>query len=118
VDLTKTLLGIEQGAWQSLVDGEGRSYLRGLLADDAQVIGLGGAVVTGPQALEVLSGQSWSWFRLRGPRLLQLGEDAALLTYRVIARRDFDSEYQAVVTSAYRRADAGWTLVAVQHTPV
>ena len=118
MDLTKTLLDLEQAGWQAQVDGTAHSFYRELLTSDAVVIGVLGGVVTGDAAVDALAGQGWSWFRLRGPRLVHLGDQAAVLTCRVIARRDFDTEYQALVTSVYRRTDQRWTVALVQHTTV
>ena len=118
MELTRTLLGLEQSAWQSLIDGRGRTHFAGVLAPEAIVIGMGPVPATGDDALERLGGRTWSWFRLRGPRALALGPAAASLSYRVVARRDFDVEYQALVTSLYRRDGDSWRLVVHHHTPV
>ncbi len=116
---TAELLALEQAGWDALVAGTGRAHYRELLADDALVVGLGGAVAVGEAALDALSGQTWAWVRLRAPRVVQVGPDVAVLVTRVIARRDFDVEYQAQVASTYRRrVDGGWELVVVLHTPV
>jgi hypothetical protein len=118
VDLARTLLELEQQAWQSLVDGRGRAHYGELLAPDAVVLGSGTGTADGEAARARLSGQRWSWFRLRGPRAVALGEDAAVISYRVIARSDFDVEYHALVTSTYRRDGDRWRLVVHQHTQV
>jgi hypothetical protein len=118
VDLTRTLLGLEHDAWQSLVDGRGRAHFAQVLDGDGLVVGLGSGPATGEDALDRLGGRAWSWFRLRGPRSVALGSDAASISYRVVARRDFDVEYQALVASIYRRHGDSWRLVVHQHTPV
>lgn len=118
MELVDALVQLEQGVWQALVDGTGRSAYRDLLLDDAVVVGPGPGVVTGDAALDRLSGATWSWFRLRAPQAHPLGDDVAVLTYRVIARRDFDVEYQAMASSTYLRVGDAWRLAAHQQTPV
>lgn len=116
--LDARLLELEQAGWQSLVDGTGRAHYRELLGDGALVVKPGCGVVTGERALDQLSGDTCSWFRIRAPQVVALGDDAASITYRVIARRDFDHEYQAVATSVYRSFGGEWKLVVHQQTPV
>jgi hypothetical protein len=118
VDLDATLLGLEEAGWQSLVDGGGRAFYRSHLADGAVVLGPGFGVESGERALDRISGATWSWFRIRAPRAVRLGDDAAVLTYRIIARRDFDVEHQAIVSSTYVRVDGEWRLVVHHQTPV
>lgn len=118
MELRDELLAIEQAGWDALVAGTGRAHYRTVLAPDAVVVGLGPGIAEGERALDVLSGQTWAWVRLRAPRVVPLGDDAAVLVTRVIARRDFDVEHQALVASTYRRRDEGWELALVQHTPV
>ncbi|MGY6502415.1 MAG: DUF4440 domain-containing protein [Acidimicrobiales bacterium] len=118
MELVDTLVEREQSGWQSLVDGTGRSVYRDLLAEGAVVIGPGAGVVTGDAALDRLSGATWSWFRLRALQAHPVGDEVAVLTYRVIARRDFDVEYQAMASSTYVWVDDAWRLAAHQQTPV
>jgi hypothetical protein len=46
-----------------------------------------------------------------------LGVGAAALVYTAHARRAGQEEYVAAMTSVYRRAFDGWTLVIHQQTP-
>ncbi|MDZ7677537.1 MAG: hypothetical protein U5K29_03185 [Acidimicrobiales bacterium] len=122
MDLQATLVELERAGWQSLVDGTGRAYFRDRLVDDAAVLVPGSGVVaglaTGADALDRISGASWAWFRIRAPKLVVLADTVAVLAYRVVARRDFDVEYQAVVSSTYVTDGADWKLAIHQQTPV
>jgi hypothetical protein len=118
VDLDAELLNLEQAGWQSLVDGNARTWFREVLSPDIVVVGAGSGVVSGDAALDHLSGSTWSWVRLRGPRVVSLSDSVALIAYRVIARRDFDVEYQAMVSSSYVRVGDDWKLAVHQQTPV
>lgn len=114
MELAEVLVEMETAGWQALVDGGGRAWFRGVIDDPVVVIGAGFGVVTGEAALDRLADDTWSWFRIRAPQVSTITDDVAVLTYRVIARRDFDTEHQAVVSSTYRRVDDQWRL-AVRH---
>lgn len=118
MELKDTLVQIETGGWQALVDGGGRQWFREQAADELVVLGPRFGVVSGPAALDQLADDSWSWFRIRAPQVVSITDDVATLTYRVIARRDFDVEHQAVVSSTYRRESDRWHLVVRHETPM
>lgn len=123
--LDRTLVDWETAGWQSLVDGTARAYWRDRLAPDAVVVlpggGLARSVVAGADALDRISGSTWAWFQLRAPQVTRLGQGAVAITYRIVARRDFDVEYRAVVTSTWVRDESDpdtWRLAVHQQTPV
>lgn len=118
MELLDSLVEAETAGWQAIVDGAGRQWFRDRVDDQIVVLGPRFGVASGLAALDQLAGATWSWFRVRAPQVVAITEDVATLTYRVIARRDFDSEYQAVVSSTYRRDGAGWLLVVRQETPM
>lgn len=116
------LIELEQAGWQSLVDGTGRTHFGGLLIDDVVVLmpgaGMVGGIATGDAALDALAGATWAWFRIRAPKVVRLDDTVAVVAYRVIARRDFDVEYQAVASSTYVFDGERWRLAVHQQTPV
>ncbi len=118
MELTEVLVELETAGWQALVDGGGRAWFRGVIDDPLVAVGAGFGVVTGEAALDRLADDTWSWFRIRAPQVWSISPDVALLTYRVIARRDFDTEHQAVVSSTYRRVDDQWRLAVRHHTTI
>lgn len=61
----------------------------------------------------------WSKVVLEEHRLLELGDDAAVVTYKATARRaDGGEPYLARASSAYVRDGAAWKLAFHQQTPV
>lgn len=118
MDLRATLQEIEEASWQSLVDGTGRAHFKALVSDDVVVLGPGFGVASREAALDQLSGDTWAWFRVRAPQVVEISDDVAAITYRVLARRDFDAEHQAVVSSTYRVIDGSWRLVLRHETPM
>ena len=71
-------------------------------------------------ATSLSAGRAWwtlRWAGLSDVRVLPLGDDGAVLAYRVDARRG-EQEYDALLTSTYRREDGEWRLTVHQQTPV
>jgi predicted GH43/DUF377 family glycosyl hydrolase len=111
------LLSLEEGFWRAA--GSRDSYAAHL-ADDAVHV-FPGWGVTGDnervlQAVETV--EPWETFSIEDPRLVELGERAAVLVYTAHARRPGQDEYVAAMTSVYRLTDEGWTLVIHQQTPL
>ena len=59
----------------------------------------------------------WQSFSIKDEQIVDLGDDAASITYRASARRDGEPEYSAVVTSVYARRSGDWQLMVHQQTP-
>jgi ketosteroid isomerase-like protein len=111
------LLALEEGFWRAA--GSRDSYAAHL-ADDAVHV-FPGWGVTGDtervlQAVE--SVEPWETFSIDDLRFVDLGDRAAALVYTAHAQRSGQDEYVAAMTSVYRRADDGWTLVIHQQTPL
>jgi hypothetical protein len=112
------LLRIETEGWEALSGGTGRRYYSALLTDDAVMLLPQVGVLSHDKALDGMDAQPWSWFQIRNPQTVELSPDSAVLHYRVQARRDFQSEYQALIASTYIRRDGEWKLAVHQQTPM
>ncbi len=106
------LLAIEH----ALAAGTGDTY-RERLRDDAVVIVPGQALTLEETAAAMDVSPGWDTFALDDPRVLPLGETAALLIYRFTGHRGEDT-YSALMTSAYVSAGDEWRLVLHQQTPL
>ena len=60
----------------------------------------------------------WSQVALEEHRLLELSEDAAVITYKATAKRDGGERYLARASSAYVHDGRAWKLAFHQQTPV
>ena len=118
MELAQTLVDLETAGWEALSGGTGRRFYSGLLTEDAVMLLPQVGVLTHDQALDGMDAAPWSWFKIRNPQVVQLADDAAVLTYRVQARRDFQPEYQALVASTYVRRGGEWKLALHQQTPM
>jgi hypothetical protein len=114
------LLELERRTWSALTSEQdsGAFYDRVLSHD--MVLILPGMVLDRSETLESWVGSvPWRDFEIDDVRAMSLGRSAALLTYRVTARRATDAaSYRALCTSVYRMVDGRWLLAFQQQTPL
>ncbi|MBK5221643.1 MAG: nuclear transport factor 2 family protein [Acidimicrobiia bacterium] len=118
MELNQTLLELETAGWEALSNGAGRRFYTERLTPDAVMLLPQVGLLSHDKAIDGMDGAPWSWFKIRNPQVVELGPDVAMLTYRVQARRDFDAEYQALVSSTYVQRDGEWKLAVHQQTPM
>jgi uncharacterized damage-inducible protein DinB len=113
-DLEEHLLSREQEFWK----GDADFYRQNLTDDSLMVFAEPIGVLTKEATVaSIAGGARWAEVSFDHARLLRLGRDAVLLTYKADARRDDGSTYAALVSSAYVHTDRGWQLSFHQHTP-
>ena len=106
-----TLLRIEQ----DLASASADAYRRHL-AEEALVV-IPGHVLDRDGCIEAIEqSPGWDEWQIAEPHALELGDDAAVLSYRWTSRRG-DSRYAALMSSVYARRDGAWRLVLHQQTP-
>jgi hypothetical protein len=106
-----TLLEIEH----ELGSASGDAYRRHL-AEEAVVIVPGHALGHDACIAAIEQSPGWDEFEITDPRVLEVGADGALLTYRWRSRRG-DAEYVALMSTVYARRDGAWRVVLHQQTP-
>lgn len=112
MSLEETLSAIER----ELAAGGGDAYRR-RLADEAVVIVPGARLGKEECAAVVDASDGWDAFAFEQRRLVPLGDDVALLTYRFEGRRG-DIGYTALVSSVYVRRGGEWRMTLHQQTPL
>lgn len=114
------LLEIETRGWLALssVAERAKAFYAAVLTRDAVMLLPGGMILEGKERiLDSFDAQAWSTFAIEEPRVVPLGEDAAVLAYRVMAQREGAGVYAALISSVYDRRDGRWLLAFHQHTP-
>lgn len=112
-DWEQRLFAIER----ELAGGDGETYGRHL-REDAVVIVPGESLDREGTIAAIDRAGGWDAFEITDQRAVQLGEDAALLTYRFGGARG-DFHYAATLSSAYVRGrDGEWKLAFHQQTPL
>jgi hypothetical protein len=117
MDLEETLIEAEREGWVALTTTEGGSYYREHLAADA-LMAFPFGVIDREQAIEAMeSAPPWAEFEMRDPRVVALTEGSGVVVYSVVARRDGQEPYSAVVSSTYVLRNGAWKLAFHQQTP-
>ena len=114
------LLMLERAAWLALsTDGEAAArHYEVQLADEVLMLLPGGLVVDDRRAvIDSMRGAPWDAFEITDERVLELGDQTAVVAYRATAQRG-DQEYEALFNSTYVRRSGGWRLALHQQTPV
>jgi hypothetical protein len=113
------IVELEHAGWSALAEPSGAAgpFYAEVLATRVAFV-LPGMVITERAAvLDSMQGPPWEAYELDDERVLELGTDAAAVTYRARAVRD-GSAYEALITSAYVREGGAWKLALHQQTPV
>jgi hypothetical protein len=116
VDITSTLVELEEAFWRAAGDRE--SYAAHLAADAVHVFPGWGITDREPVLESVEEAEPWETFTIEGLHVVALGNDAAALVYTARARRAGKPPYVAAMTSVYRRSGGGWELAVHQQTPL
>ena len=117
---TTELIELEHSAWQALTEsGEAAvAFYDQVLATDVLMLFPGGMVIDDrAQVVDSMRGADWDSFQLSDERVLELGDDSAVVAYRAHATRG-GTDYDALLNSTYVRENGSWRLTLHQHTPV
>jgi hypothetical protein len=113
--LEKQLLKLEERFWK----GDADFYRRNLTDDSLMVFAEPVGILTKDQTVQaVAAGPRWAEVQFREVRVVRLTDGAAVVTYKARARHEGgDSEYSALVSSAYVNRRGSWKLAVHQQTP-
>lgn len=118
VSLESTLLGLEHRFWEAATDP---GFYRENLADDAfMALPYGVGVLDKTAVLSAIAAnpERWTSHAVSDVRVAELGDEVALICYRVEATRSGDPvSYRALVASVYVRRAGAWRLAFHQQTP-
>ena len=111
------LVALERAGWDALCSPQGADHYREHLADGA-LMAFPFGVLDRAQALEAIaSAPPWSSYAMTGPRVVRLGEDAAVVVYAVTAQRAGSPPFTAVLSSTFVRHGEQWRLAFHQQSP-
>ncbi|BCJ69750.1 DUF4440 domain-containing protein [Polymorphospora rubra] len=114
------LFALEERGWQALsaTPQDAAGFYERVLDREVVMLLPGGLVIDDrAAAIEAMSGQPWSSYRLEEVRVLRPTPDTALVAYGVVAVRAGAPVYSALVSSGYVRREDGWRLTFHQQTP-
>ena len=113
------LLTVERAGWEALCGATAADFYGDLMTGDAVMVLANGMVMDRPTVVEALtSSPPWHRFELEDPRVVEAGEDSAVLVYSARAwRSGAEAAFEAVMASVYVRRAGRWRLAAYQQTP-
>ncbi|MEU4832484.1 nuclear transport factor 2 family protein [Streptosporangium sp. NPDC023615] len=114
------VIDIERQGWRALSSTpEAATEFYERILDRTVVMLLPGGMTLDDRAaiVKAMAGRPWSSHELQEPRVSHPTPDTALVTYGVLARREGDPPYSALMSSLYVRRPDGWRLAFHQQTP-
>ena len=113
------LIDLERRGWEALAAGNGPGFFAEVCTDDAVMIFPDGLVLDRAAAVEGLRAEPpWASYELSDERVVAVGDDAGVVVYRAVARREGDEPYRAAMASTWVRRAGRWRLAVHQQTPV
>ncbi|MBU1493623.1 MAG: nuclear transport factor 2 family protein [Actinobacteria bacterium] len=115
-DLTAELTALEKGFWEASTDP---GFFGEHLADEAvMVFPYGVGAMDKAMVLYTIraNAEEWASVEFADARVVRLGEDAAVITYKVTAERNDDEPFKAFTSSTFVRRDGRWLLAFHQQT--
>lgn len=116
--LEKELFALEEEGWRAISAANGDFY-RKLVTPDTLIVEHDG-VSTGDDLVAEIDGNTspFEGFTLDQQRVVPLGADGAVITYRANAQVAGRGTFQLYMSSVWVRRDGGWKLMFHQQTPV
>jgi hypothetical protein len=111
VERNQEIMAIET----QLAEGDGSTYER-YLTDDAIVVVPGASMTKQETVAAMADSPGWLCVRLVGASFRELADGVVLLSYDFHGERS-QMEYDARLTSIYRRTEEGWRMAFHQQTP-
>jgi hypothetical protein len=118
--LDEELLKLERRFWETPADRLVELYREALTNEALLVLPDPTGLINKAQCIEIFesAGDTWSDYEIDDPRVVELGEDSALITYLAVAARESDVQpYRARISSVYVRNGEHWLLAFHQQTP-
>jgi hypothetical protein len=119
MELEKQLIDIERRLWSN-----DAAFYKANLIDDALLVFAETGVIGRGTAVDAIltenaEGRRWAEVEFDEVRTLQLADEVALLTYRVVSRWEHQqSKNAALASSVYIKRGGAWKLALHQQTPV
>lgn len=118
--MRRELLEIEHQALEALSSSAGAAtafYEEGLARDVLMLFPGGMVIEDRADVISSMGGPAWDGFEISDERVVELGDEVAVVVYRATANRG-ETEYTALFNSTYIREDGTWKLALHQQTPV
>lgn len=111
---------VENSGWRSLCESRGGTFYGQLMTPGAVFILVNGTVMDRDAVASSLDGMpGWDSYEITDAGVVEVGDDAAALVYRVSASRaDLAEPFDALMTSVYRGVGGQLRLTLYQQTTI
>ena len=124
-DVKNELLDLEERQWKANREADAEFY-RQYCADDFVIVSRFGLLTKAQVLAQFEKGNVNPFLRteMEDPRVVAIGDDSALLTYKETIEASIDAEggktrtFSIYATTVYRRSGDGWRFVFHQQTPL
>jgi hypothetical protein len=115
-DRNNDLISIERRGWEALCSKDAASYYRQHMTEDA-LMAFPFGVMNKEEALSAMAAAApWSRYEMQDPRVVRLGPDSGVVAYSVIAQREGEDPFSAVLSSTFVRRHGEWKLAFHQQS--
>jgi hypothetical protein len=115
-DPTSELIGIERRGWEALCSDDAEAYYRQHMTEDA-LMAFPFGLMDKEEALKAMAEATpWSRYEMKDPRLVPLGPDSGVVAYSVVAQREEQEPFSAVISSTFVRRKGEWKLAFHQQS--
>ncbi|HEX6472344.1 MAG TPA: nuclear transport factor 2 family protein [Streptosporangiaceae bacterium] len=118
MNVSETLLELEERGWQALSAAGGADFYQHILTDDAVMVLPFGTLERDACVESIRQAPPWASYEIADPKVVMLGHDSGLITYRAEAQRPGEPTYRAMMTSVYVTRGGHWRLALHQQTPL
>jgi hypothetical protein len=119
-ELLEELLEIEHRGWGSLCDSTGADFYGSIMTDDGVMVLAHGVAMDREAVVASLNeAPPWRTYQISDARLVEAGDDTAVVVYTGRAYRDgAEPAFEGLMSSVYVRHGGGWKLALYQQTAI
>lgn len=112
------LIALERAGWEALTAGRAREFYDEVLAHDAVMVFPFGVMERADAIDSMAESRRWQSFEMDNVTVHDIGAGLAVVAYRVVAHRDDEPPFEAMLASTYVRARRGWRMMMHQQSPL
>ena|SRR6185312_9558737 len=118
--ISEDLALLEEQGWRALSSGgkEASAFYRQVLDNEVAMLLPGGLRLTDRNSIiEAMGGQPWESFVIEALQVMLPAPGTGIVSYGVVAQREGQPRYSALVSSTYIHREGRWLLAFHQQTP-
>lgn len=109
---------MERAGWEALTAGHARDFYDEVLAHDAVMVFPFGVMERADAIDRMAESRRWQSFKMDDVTVHDIGAGLVVVAYRVVAHRDDEPPFEAMLSSTYVRARRSWRMMMHQQSPL